>query len=59
MVEQKVTARANGFERDTSVFSMLEVTGLIPHFRKLEKLLEGDIEKCSGPSAVADSYATG
>ena len=49
---------AKGSDQDTSIFSMIEVTGLIPQFRKSENFRKGRLA-CSGPSAVADSHATG
>ena len=36
-------AWAKGFDQDTSIFSTIGVTGLIPQFRNPEKLLEGEI----------------
>ena len=55
---RSVTAWANGFDPDTSVFSMIGITGSIPKFRNPENFRKGRLE-CSGPSAVADFHATG
>ena len=53
-----VPAWAKGFDQDTSVFSMIGVTGSIPKFRNPENFWKGRLD-CSGPSAVAHSHATG
>ena len=47
-----------GSDQDTSVFSMIRVTGSIPQFRNPENFWKGRIA-CSGPNAVADSHPTG
>ena len=49
---------AKGFDQDTSTFSMIGVTGLIPQFRKPENFQMGRLA-CLGPTAVADSHTTG
>ena len=44
-IPEDVWAWAKGFNQDNSVFSMIRVIGLIPQFRKPEKISEGVITK--------------
>ena len=52
-----VPAWAKGFDQDTSVLSMIRVTGSSPQFRKPATFRKGGLE-CSGQSLVAGFHAT-